>query len=365
MKRLNMRTLSLLTAVGLLCVGGWNVASAQDAQPVRVTVDNFCRAESDTYFARFVSEGGFGKLHHERELAAIDKQTVIRLNRDTLYSFGVFDLEAAPVAVMLPDADKRYLAVQVINEDHYTTDVAYAPATITLTKEHVGTRYVCLAIRTFVNPDDADDVKAVHALQDAIEVRQSAAGEFETTNWDQASLKKVREALLGVVTANGEMDSSRMFGAKNDVDPVEHLLGTAAGWGGNPRNTALYMGTVPKENDGQTAYQLTLKDVPVDGFWSVSVYDKEGFFQKNAENRYTVNNVTAKKNPDGSVTISFGGDKRRSQLHPDHAGLELPHPALPPAPGSSRRHLEGPGSRTGRQMNGAGNRCSTVPSCLP
>ncbi len=55
-------------------------------------------------------------------------------------------------------------------------------------------------------------------------------------------------------------------------------------------------------------YRLTVKDVPVDGFWSVSVYNKDGYFQKNARNAYSVNNVTAKPNADGSVTIQFGGD---------------------------------------------------------
>ncbi len=58
-------------------------------------------------------------------------------------------------------------------------------------------------------------------------------------------------------------------------------------------------------------YRLTVKDVPVDGFWSVSVYNKDGYFQKNARNAYSVNNVTAKPNADGSVTIQFGGDDER------------------------------------------------------
>jgi hypothetical protein len=285
-------------------------AAAEDGKPMRVTVDNFCRAESDTYFARFVKEGGFGKFHHERELAEIDRQTVIRLNRDTLYSFGVFDLDAGPVTVTLPDAGKRFMAVQVIDEDHYAPDVFYAPGTHTLTKEKVGTRYVAMAIRTFVNPNDAADVKAVHALQDAIKVEQEAAGTFEAPHWDPESLNKVREALLALSAANGGIDSARMFGRKGEVDPVQHLIGTAAGWGGNPQNTAFYVGAEPKQNDGKTVYRLTLKDVPVDGFWSVSVYNKDGYFEKNARDVYSMNNVIAKPNADGSVTIQFGGDER-------------------------------------------------------
>lgn len=305
-----MRAVTIPTAAAILLAGVWlSAVSADDGKPVRVTVDNFRRAESDTYFARFVKEGGFGKFKHERELAEIDRQTVIRLNRDTLYSFGVFDLDAAPVTVTLPDAGKRFMAVQVIDEDHYAPDVFYAPGAHTLTKEKIGTRYICLAIRTFVNPNDAADVKAVHALQDSIKVEQKAAGKFEVPDWDQASLKKVREALLALAAANGGIDSARMFGRKGEVDPVQHLLGTAAGWGGNPRHTAFYAGAEPKQNDGKTVYRLTVKDVPVDGFWSVSVYNKDGFFQKNARNVYTVNNVTAKPNADGSVTIQFGGDE--------------------------------------------------------
>ena len=305
-----MQARTTLITAAILIAGAWlPMAFADDAKAVRVTLDNFRRAESDTYFARFVKEGGFGKFKHERELAPIDNQTVIRLNRDTLYSFGVFDLDAGSVAVTLPDAGKRYMAIQVIDENQYAPDVFYAPGRHTLTKEKVGTRYVCLAVRTFVNPTDAADVRAVHALQDAIKVEQKAVGKFEVPNWDEPSLKRIREALLALAAANGGIDSARMFGRKGKVDPIQHLIGTAAGWGGNPPNAALYAGAEPQQNDGKTAYRLTVKDVPVDRFWTVSVYNKDGFFEKNARNAYTVNNVTAKRNEDGSVTIQFGGDE--------------------------------------------------------
>lgn len=276
---------------------------------LRVTLDTFRRAESDTYFAQFVKGGALGTLAHERQLAPVDNQTVIRMNRDTLYSPGIFDLDAGPVTITLPNTGTRYIAAQVINEDHYTITVLDAPATHTFTKEEVGTRYVALLVRTFVDPNDPADVQAVHALQDAISIEQKSAGSFETPDWDQESLTKLREALLALITANGGLDSARMFGRKDEVDPVMHLLGTAAGWGGNPRAAAIYLGVEPTKNDGTTAYRITLKDVPVDGFWSVSVYNKHGFFEPNTRNAYTINNVTAKPNADGSVTIHFGGDE--------------------------------------------------------
>jgi len=47
-------------------------------------------------------------------------------------------------------------------------------------------------------------------------------------------------------------------------------------------------------------------DVPVDGFWPISLCNAQGYFEKNASNAYSLNNFTAKKNPDASVTIQFG-----------------------------------------------------------
>ena len=81
--------------------------------------------ESDLYFGNVVKDGGFGKFHHNRELAPIDRQPVIRLNRDTLYSAAVFDLDAGPVTVSLPDAGKRFMSLQVIDEDQYCPAVLY------------------------------------------------------------------------------------------------------------------------------------------------------------------------------------------------------------------------------------------------
>ena len=94
---------------------------------------------------------------------------------------------------------------------------------------------------------------------------------------------------------------------REQVDPIQHLLFTAAGWGGNPREAAVYTSVIPKSTDGKTVHRLTVRDVPVDGFWSISVYNAKGFFEKNELDSYSLNNLTAKPNRDGSFTIQFGG----------------------------------------------------------
>jgi hypothetical protein len=85
------------------------------------------------------------------------------------------------------------------------------------------------------------------------------------------------------------------------------LIGTALGWGGNPEKAALYLDFTTSKNDGNTVYRLKIRDVPVDGFWSISVYNAQGYFQPNERDAYTLNNVTAKKSEDGSIVVQFGG----------------------------------------------------------
>jgi hypothetical protein len=84
---------------------------------------------------------------------------------------------------------------------------------------------------------------------------------------------------------------------------VRHLIGTAAGWGGLPVEEASYVGVDPQLPVG--FYDLTMHDVPVDAFWSVSVYNAAGYFEPNAEGRYTINSVTGVKGEDGAVTVHF------------------------------------------------------------
>jgi hypothetical protein len=257
------------------------------------------------YFSRVVDEGGFGRFSHRRELVAIDNQPVVRANRDTLYSSAVFDLDAAPVTVTLPDAGSRFCSMMVIDEDHYVRRVTYDPGPCFLTRENIGTRFVFVAVRTLVDPLDPEDLKKVHAIQNSIQVSQENAGSFEVPNWDATTQKRVREALF--VLGSTLPDFRDAFGTKGQVDPVRRLIGSAMGWGGNPDKEAVYLNVTPERNDGVTVYQLTVRDVPVDGFWSVSVYNAKGMFEPNPLHAYTINNLTAKRTSEGSVYIQFGG----------------------------------------------------------
>lgn len=266
-----------------------------------VDVDSFIRAETDRMFADLQRDaGGINRFRHNREPAPVDQQTVVRMNRDTLYSFAVVDL-AAGATLTLPDPDGRYLSAMVLDNDHLVTDVLHEPGEHPLDVETVGTRYAVVAVRTLVDPSDPDDLVAVAAVQDAIGLTAGSAEPFVSPEYDTTSLDTTRDALL--VLAAGLRRFDRMFGTREQIDPVRHLIGTAAGWGGLPTTEASYVGVDPQVPPGE--YTLTLRDVPVDAFWSVTVYNAQGYFEPNALGLYSVNSVTAVPDLDGAVTVRF------------------------------------------------------------
>jgi hypothetical protein len=295
-----------LVLVLALCLQAflWYLQTGTQMKTVPVTIDNFIRAETDRYFKQRVVQGCLGRFCHDREPTPVERQPVVRMNRDTPYSIAVFDL-TTPVTIVKPDTQGRFQSIMVFNQDHYIQSVIYEPGTYTFTQEEMGTRYILVNARTFVNPNDPKDIEGLHKAQDGLKATQESSGSFEVPDWDRESLDGLRKTILTM--APWVPDSKRMFGRKDEVSAIRHFIGTAGGFAGNREQDALYLNVVPKNNDGGTAYTLTVGHVPVDGFWSVIVYNQDGFFEGPADT-ISVNNVTAKKNADGTTTIHFGGD---------------------------------------------------------
>ena len=276
------------------------------SQDAIVTPDNFNRAETDMYFRSTIQlAGGIGCFHHRREVMPIEWQTVVRPNRDTLYSSAVFDLDAAPVTITLPDSGARFMSMLVIDQDQFAPVVVRGTGRVVLSRAQIGTRYAMVEVRTLVDPRNPTDLREAHRLQDAIVVEQSQRGWFQVPAWDRSSQKKVRSALVAL--GRTLPDSRGMFGSRTQVDPIRHLIGTAMHWGGNPEDEAMYLSVTPLLNDGATIHRLTVRDVPVDGFWSISVYDADGYFEPDRRNAHSVNSLAAARGKDGSVTVQFGG----------------------------------------------------------
>jgi len=196
------------------------------------------------------------------------------------------------------------MSMHVVNQDHYMF-VESEPGTYELTEDSVGTRFAAVTIRTFYNAGDPDDLAKAHTAQDSIVISGGGDGPFEAPDWNTDNLAVARKALNDLAVLG--FDTTYAFGRKEDVHSVDYLVGAAAGWGGMPRSAAFYLMDSVQNNDGATPYAVTVKDVPVDAFWSITVYNADGYLEANDFDVNSYNNFSARPNDDGSYTIRFGG----------------------------------------------------------
>lgn len=279
--------------------------SVADQGKVPITIDNFIRAATDIEFDKYVSlAGGVNRFYHFREPAPVDNQPTIRMNRDTLYSTAVVDISKG-ATLTLPEVGERYMTAMVVNQDHYINDVFAGGGTYPIDMKTFDTPYVIVYVRTLVDAADPKDVAAVNAIQDEMTVAAASSQPFIMPNYNKDRFEALVSTLLplGAFVSSG---STGTFGAKENINPVRHLLGTALGWGGLPENETVYEHVEPALPLGQYKIEVPA-DVPVGAFWSISLYNAKGFFEANDRNAYNVNSVTGTRNDGGSMTVHFGG----------------------------------------------------------
>ncbi|ODR79238.1 hypothetical protein BG842_19850, partial [Haladaptatus sp. W1] len=222
--------------------------TADKTETTPVTWANYPRASCHAVFQLNVNKGGFGQFYHYRNLGPIDEQIAPEENRDTLYSLGVFDL-TEPVTITKPDSGDRYQSMNVQNEEQYGKMCVYEPGQYTITQDMVDSRYAGVEIRTFVDPNNPDDLEQVRKLQDEIAVDQSSAGSFEIPNWDRQSFEEINNALKTVALTVDNLSDA--FGDVGEVDPVKFFIASTAGWTGVPEpSEAVVLTETPAQNDG-------------------------------------------------------------------------------------------------------------------
>ncbi len=274
--------------------------------PVEVTAFNYVRAKTAIQFDKYLARAG-GKLNtfaHGREVVGVDVRSSKRLNRDTLYSVAIVDISEG-ASIDLPDMGDRYMSVQVVNQDGYTNNIFHDAGRHELSVKEFHTPYVWLLVRTLVLNSVPGDLQAAQKLQDQISIVSASAKTYTHTQYDPVSLSATTELLVAL--GKGISDNSKAAGTKEQVDPIKQLLLTAYGFGTLPETESLLL-TVEPNLPSDKAYRLNVKDVPVEGFWSLAMYNKEGYFEKNSYNAYGFGDRNAEKNADGSITLHFGGD---------------------------------------------------------
>jgi hypothetical protein len=266
---------------------------------VCVTPETYIRAETDRQFGNVVGmAGSVNRLFHFRHLTPLDKQNVVRMNRDTLYSMGVIETsKGATITVPQLPAD-RYVSVYLVDNDHYCPFVIYTSGTHELPRD---TKYLGVGVRIQVfNPKDSDEIALLHKLQDQFIITANSADPLPPFKWDLSSLK--------VLTAQYEKDSAQydswkgMMGPRGKVDEKTRHIAAAAAWGLFPEWDATYLnysGHLSADKDYRATYQVPQNSA----FWSITVYGSDGFMKSDNN---IVNSSNVKLNPDGTFTVQFG-----------------------------------------------------------
>ncbi|MBN8596048.1 MAG: DUF1254 domain-containing protein [Planctomycetes bacterium] len=138
------------------------------------------------------------------------------------------------------------------------------------------------------------------------------------------------EKIMGHFKTAGTHENGWVFTTDTGIygtDYIQRALITAIGLGANRPQDAVYptseADAAGKPYEGSSKYVMRFEKgqmPPVNGFWSLTMYDQDFFFVDNPLNRYTVSSRTKfKENADGSVDVYLqnenpGPDKESNWL---------------------------------------------------
>jgi hypothetical protein len=284
-------------------VGYTGTAAAHD--PVVVTKENYPAVETSRQFEIQIKQaGGVNKLNRWDGIAKIENQPIIRLNQDTVYTMGVVDVSGG-ATVTLPQTGDRFISVQYVDADHYIYPSEYGAGTYDIPQN---TDYVYVLIRIGSESGNAEEDSIIADLQKKIIINANSARPYTAIKYDQASYENTHKYLLAEF-ATGKYDPKTMFNVKGVVDEAARQVGAAIGWGGG-QVVDNQWSMRPDSKD--FSCQSTTFDDPKNagGFWSITVYNKEGFlFAKSNMNSYK-----AAANSDGTFTVRFGCDGQDNNI---------------------------------------------------
>ena len=234
----------------------------------------------------------------------------------------------------------------VVNNDHYINDVLHEPGEHELTVDRFDTDYVLVAARILVDPDDPADLAEVNALQDQIGLTARVGTTVRDARLRHGQLRRDprRAAHPGprAHRASTTPSAARTMSTRSGTCSAPRRVGAACPT--RRRSTSTSTSGFPSAST-----RSPCGDVPVDGFWSISVYNADGYFEPNDRNAYSVNNITAtpeRRRLDHGPLRRLR--RRPTQLPADHGRLELRRAPVPTTTRDPRRHLDLPRTNSGR-----------------
>jgi hypothetical protein len=228
----------------------------------------------------------------------LDEQTVVRMNRDTIYSVVIVDTAEAATITLPPAPDGRYISMHLIENDHYDLGVFNDPGPHALP---VGVGHIAAIFRIQVfDPNDAAEIAVLNAWQDGLTIEAASNQPFVPGVWDTATMNLIRDVLE--IPCREFPSFEQAMKPRGQAVAGQRLCAASAGWGLLPATQATYF-SYPAGHPIDECRTATYQ-VPKNGaFWSIQVYGATGFIQ--SENS-TLNSRRAVLNDDGTFTAFFG-----------------------------------------------------------
>jgi len=272
------------------------------SEPISVTSNNYVEAAVDISFASISTESGVNKFRHDRSVIPLDKQPAVTMNRDTVYSFGIFHVPNGTTITLPKSKDNRYQSAMILQSDHHIDQVFYAPGTFEI-KSH--TEFAAIVVRTQIDASSKEDGKYVNALQDKIKIT-AAQGvtlkEYSPRHWDSKSLSVLQEAYQKEAAKLPNLNKTS--GAKGTIDPALQKLGVSVALGLLPPEHAVYIyRDFGLKKDECYKAKYSTPEFKKGGFFSFTMYGDDKYIKSEDSN---LNNKTLKYDADGTFTIYYG-----------------------------------------------------------
>ncbi len=267
----------------------------------------------------------------EAVLEKAGSDRVVRMNNDTYYSGGTVYLSEGPVKLSASEYDEdRFYSFQLMddrnvnfhniinpNGDYYLY-FGEKPEDVEGELIESPSMLVVVIIRVEVkDKEDPVDVESAQKVFYGIDISGPEISELPVvdvlSSFDEKVVERANEMMDSVLANVPFYKLAPSPGeVPGKVSYLRFAAGTKGAWGAPVADHSTYQIMFFDNNNevlngSKGTYSITTEEPNVDAFWSVTVYDTErgGFFHPNKDDRYHINNTSAVRNSDGTITFLF------------------------------------------------------------
>lgn len=283
---------------------------------IKVTEDNFLAAEADRYLAEQQELAPVNQWEHRFKLLTYKTQSVVRQNRDTLYSKSIVDVSKG--ATFSVEKSDQYQTLHVVDSNHREIFVLYSNSdkrsiTIDMSDLSAGAgEHVYVILRTAMPNGESKEAYAVaNKLQRSAKISANSNKSYIPKGFDQESREATRLALEPKILTLYIPNAFGPVGAEN-VTKRDQTIGVGIGWGGFSTLHAHYKILLAEDRSG--ACQTMTFDAPKlkeNGFFSITTYGPDAYMHAD---KYAINMSEMQADKDGRYTVNFNCDGAKNNL---------------------------------------------------